>query len=98
MTKEAARTLTSARINAILGTSPSAPTVKPPANLRTLRLVNPFMRGEDVKFAQTKMGELKADGVFGPNTDKRTRDFQKENRLKVDGIIGPSTWRVIISA
>lgn len=98
MTRDAAKTLTSARINAILGTSPSAPSVRLPANLRTLRLVNPFMRGADVKFAQTKMGGLKADGVFGPNTDKRTKAFQRENNLKVDGIIGPKTWQVIVNA
>lgn len=98
MTRDAAKTLTSARINAILGTSPSAPSVRPPANLRTLRFVNPFMRGADVKFAQTKMGGLKADGVFGPNTDKRTKAFQRENNLKVDGIIGPKTWQVIVNA
>jgi hypothetical protein len=98
MTREAARTLTSARINAILGTSPSSPSMRPPANLRTLRLATPPMRGEDVFYAQTKMGGLKADGAFGPNTDKRTKEFQKENRLKADGIIGPNTWRVIISA
>ena len=98
MNRHFADTLTPARINSILGTAPSAPNLRPPANLRTLRLTNPFMRGEDVRFAQTKMGGLKADGVFGPKTDKRTRAFQKENRLKVDGIIGPNTWRVIISA
>jgi len=98
MTREAARTLTSARINAILGTSPSSPSMRPPANLRTLRLATPPMRGEDVFYAQTKMGGLKADGAFGPNTDKRTKEFQKENRLKADGIIGPNTWRVIINA
>lgn len=98
MTRDAAKTLTSARINAILGTSPSAPSVRPPANLRTLRLVNPFMRGADVKFAQTKMGGLKADGVFGSNTDKRTKAFQRENNLKVNGIIGPKTWQVIVNA
>lgn len=98
MTRDAAKTLTSARINAILGTSPSAPSVRPPANLRTLKLTNPFMRGADVTFAQTKMGGLKADGVFGSNTDKRTKAFQRENNLKADGIIGPKTWQVIVNA
>lgn len=100
MTRAAAKSLTPARVNAILGTSPTAntPSLKPPSTLRTLRLKKPYLRGEDVKFAQMKMGNLKADGVFGPNTDRRTKAFQRENGLKVDGIIGKNTWRAIIAA
>lgn len=94
MVRASAKSLTPARISAILGTSAA---VRPPANLRTLRLSQPRMRGEDVRFAQMKMGGLTADGIFGPKTDKRTREFQKENRLKVDGIIGRNTWTAILN-
>jgi peptidoglycan hydrolase-like protein with peptidoglycan-binding domain len=98
MNRHFADTLTPARINSILGTAPSAPNLRPPENLRTLRLASPFMRGEDVRFAQRKMGNLNADGVFGPKTDTETRNFQKTNGLKVDGVIGKQTWTALINA
>jgi peptidoglycan hydrolase-like protein with peptidoglycan-binding domain len=65
---------------------------------RNLKLINkPYMRGEDVRELQTL---LKAagfdpkgiDGIFGPNTDKAVRAYQKSKGLKVDGIVGPMTW------
>ena len=31
------------------------------------------------------------DGDFGPNTDKRVKQYQKANGLVVDGIVGPQT-------
>ena len=36
---------------------------------------------------------LKADGVFGPATDARVRNFQTRNGLLVDGIVGRQTRR-----
>lgn len=37
--------------------------------------------------------DVKADGKFGPITDRAIRDFQSSAGLKVDGIVGPVTWR-----
>ena len=31
------------------------------------------------------------DGDFGPNTDRRVKQYQKANNLVVDGIVGPQT-------
>jgi len=34
---------------------------------------------------------LRADGVFGPKTQARVMEFQRNNGLKADGIAGPLT-------
>lgn len=34
----------------------------------------------------------KADGAFGPNTEKATKTFQKACKISADGIVGPKTW------
>ncbi|THD81389.1 peptidoglycan-binding protein [Aliigemmobacter aestuarii] len=49
------------------------------------------MSGAPVKRLQAKLG-IKADGIFGPGTDKAVRDFQKSAGLAVDGIAGPDTF------
>lgn len=33
------------------------------------------------------------DGIFGPNTEAATRDFQRNHGLVADGIVGPKTWK-----
>jgi hypothetical protein len=47
--------------------------------------------GESVKYIQTVLG-IKADGQFGPITDRAVRAFQKAHGLKIDGIVGPITY------
>tara|TARA_R110001632_G_scaffold27410_1_gene73512 strand:+ start:385 stop:1308 length:924 start_codon:yes stop_codon:yes gene_type:complete len=51
-------------------------------------------RGEGVKKLQTSLN-LKADGVFGPNTKTKVIEFQLNNQLTPDGIVGRKTWEVI---
>ena len=43
-------------------------------------------KGGDVKKLQEKLG-LKADGLFGPGTEKAVKDWQSKNGLTPDGII-----------
>ena len=54
---------------------------------------------EDVRKIQARLIELGyscgskgADSIFGRNTEKAVKAFQKANGLKVDGIVGPLTW------
>ncbi len=39
---------------------------------------------------------LGIDGIFGPETDGKVRQFQQSNALAVDGIVGPKTWSRLI--
>jgi peptidoglycan hydrolase-like protein with peptidoglycan-binding domain len=48
-------------------------------------------RGEHVKPVQEKVG-AKQDGWFGPGTERRVKEWQKDNGLLADGIVGPKTF------
>ncbi|MBM7601591.1 cell wall-associated NlpC family hydrolase [Virgibacillus halotolerans] len=52
-------------------------------------------RGETVKNVQTTLNNkgytANPDGIFGQETDKAVRDFQKDSSLSVDGKVGPAT-------
>ena len=67
-----------------------------PVLRRELYLASPYMKGDDVKTAQFMLERNgcnpgTCDGVFGANTDKATREFQRLHNLKDDGIIGKNT-------
>jgi putative chitinase len=53
-------------------------------------------KGGDVKKLQEKLG-LKADGLFGPGTEKAVKDWQSKNGLTPDGIITSAnkSWDLI---
>jgi hypothetical protein len=36
--------------------------------------------------------DLKVDGIFGRNTERAVREFQRQQRLNRDGIVGKKTW------
>lgn len=68
-----------------------------PELTRILKLKSPNMRGEDVRWAQARLNAIgynsgTPDGIFGPNTDKAVKAFQKAQGLSQDGDIGPNTW------
>jgi len=41
------------------------------------------------------MPPLAVDGIFGPKTLGRVKEFQAANGLDVDGIVGPKTWAAL---
>lgn len=60
---------------------------------RVLYLKNPLMRGDDVESLQRQLNALgfdsgRGDGIFGPNTARAVRAFQKEYGVTEDGIFG----------
>ena len=48
--------------------------------------------GKAVKIWQVVIGTT-IDGIFGVNTETKTKEFQKKKGLTVDGIVGPKTWK-----
>ena len=61
---------------------------------RTLYLHSPNFRGDDVRALQRKLNVLgfdagRQDGLFGPNTDRALREFQRNVGEYPDGIAGP---------
>jgi peptidoglycan hydrolase-like protein with peptidoglycan-binding domain len=54
------------------------------------RLLKLGTRGADVKRVQRAL-RIPADGIFGPQTRRAVRAFQKRHNLAVDGIVGPQT-------
>lgn len=61
---------------------------------------SPIDEQEAVVILQRKLTEhgiwTKADGDFGPATDRSVRDFQKKAQIKVDGLVGPQTWGKLV--
>lgn len=49
-------------------------------------------KGKAVKIWQIIVG-ASPDGIFGENTDAKTRAYQKSHNLTVDGIVGDVTWK-----
>jgi len=56
-----------------------------------MKTIKQGSKGAAVKELQSKLG-IKADGDFGPITDRAVRAFQASKGLVVDGIVGPKTW------
>jgi hypothetical protein len=57
-------------------------------------------RGHAVRELQHRLTSLGyntkgIDGIFGPNTEKAVRQFQKSHGLVVDGIVGPATKKAL---
>ncbi len=66
-----------------------------------LKLTSPFLVSPQVALWQQAMKNkghtISVDGVFGPQSDKVARAFQRARGLTVDGIVGPQTWAASFS-
>lgn len=67
---------------------------------RILYLKRPMMRGDDVRVLQSRLNALgfdagRADAIFGPDTDRAVRAFQKEYGVAEDGMFGATTFAAL---
>jgi chitosanase len=71
----------------------------PTPAVRTLRLTQPLMRGDDVRGLQTALNRAgfsnTPDGVFGPATEALLRRFQTSRGLAADGVAGMRTFSAL---
>lgn len=58
---------------------------------RLLQLRSPMMRGQDVRAVQLVVKTV-ADSIFGQQTERGVKEYQREHKLQVDGKVGPQTW------
>jgi hypothetical protein len=73
----------------------STPAAKPVAKkAAAFKPLKNGSKGEAVKKVQKFLG-LKADGAFGPGTEKAVRSFQSANNLKSDGIVDAITFKAL---
>lgn len=61
---------------------------------RLLYLRSPMLRGDDVGDLQQKLGALgfdtgRVDAIFGPDTERAVKEFQRNTALTTDGVCGP---------
>lgn len=67
------------------------------ASVKNMPVLRKGAKGNDVLIMQAKLKtkgyNLDADGIFGPDTLAKLKQFQKDHCLVVDGICGPATWK-----
>ena len=51
--------------------------------------------GSEVAALQRAIG-ARADGIYGPKTERAVFDFQESHGLGVDGVAGPQTWQALL--
>jgi lysozyme family protein len=70
---------------------------RPPVFLPSDPVLKRGAKGETVKHLQTLLN-VKADGDFGPATERAVKAFQTARNLDADGIVGVYTWLALRAA
>ncbi|GAA2852166.1 hypothetical protein Acy02nite_36020 [Actinoplanes cyaneus] len=64
--------------------------------VRSLQFMLAFTSGRYSPFDRALKSSDGVDGLFGPKTDERVRQFQDDAGLKADGIVGTNTWTALL--
>jgi peptidoglycan hydrolase-like protein with peptidoglycan-binding domain/cell wall-associated NlpC family hydrolase len=76
--------------SAAAGTAGSGPAGPSTTSEHTV-VLEPESEGRQVTLLQRALGNVKVDGVFGPETEAAVRQFQASRGIAVDGVVGPQT-------
>jgi peptidoglycan hydrolase-like protein with peptidoglycan-binding domain len=71
--------------------NPASPNPEPATTTEHSIVLSPGNEGRQVQLLQQALGNVKVDGVFGPETEEAVRRFQASKGLTVDGVAGPLT-------
>lgn len=84
------------KIDGIAGnqTLTSCPTVRKGARGELTRWIQKRL----LLYFQIWKGNSRADGIFGDDTEKNVKAFQKIKHLAEDGIVGIETWRALLQS
>ena len=77
----------------IISNTNSTKPVEPTKEEYNMPTIKKGSTGKAVKIWQIIVGTT-ADGIFGVNTEKKTKTFQQNHGLVVDGIVGKNSWKV----
>ena len=69
----------------------ATPTPEPATTTEHVIVLTSGSEGRQVQLLQQALGQVKVDGIFGPETEAAVRSFQSSHGLTVDGIVGPLT-------
>jgi peptidoglycan hydrolase-like protein with peptidoglycan-binding domain len=73
------------------GTAGSPVNPEPATTTEHAVLIMEGSEGRQVQLLQQALGNVRVDGIFGPETETAVRQFQASHGLSVDGIVGPRT-------